>query len=66
MGVTEYVALKDTPDVTWTWNRLMGGAYDEIETDSKGRIESVALPGLWIPVSPLKNRDWWAVMTAIA
>jgi len=44
----------------------MGGAYDEIETDSKGRIESVALPGLWIPVSPLKNRDWWAVMTAIA
>jgi hypothetical protein len=27
---------------------------------------SAALPGLWIPSSALRRRDWWALMGAIA
>lgn len=48
------------------WNRLVEGKFQEVQTDEEGMIKSTALPGLWIPMDPLKNRDWWGVMATIS
>jgi hypothetical protein len=64
--VLEYVAVKDTDPVSWIWNRLVDGKFTEIETADDESIVSTALPGLWIPTSAFKQRDWWSVMGAIA
>ncbi|MCD6051712.1 MAG: hypothetical protein K0Q55_3121 [Verrucomicrobia bacterium] len=65
-GVLEYVAVRDTQPVQWTWHRLIDGKFSVIETTDDEFIMSTALPGLWIPSSALKHRDWWAIMAAIA
>lgn len=65
-GVIEYVAVQLTEPLTWKWNRLVDGAYTEIETGDDETIRSSALPGLWIPTMALKQRDWWSIMGAIA
>ncbi|MEO2012976.1 MAG: hypothetical protein ABGZ53_01260 [Fuerstiella sp.] len=64
--VIEYVALQDTQPVRFLWNRLIDGKFSLIETDDPGMIRSTALPGLWIPVDSLQNRNWWSVMSSIA
>jgi hypothetical protein len=64
--VIEYVAVRDTDPVEWIWNRLIDGKFSVIETADNELIVSTALPGLWIPSSALKHRDWWSVMGAIA
>lgn len=64
-GVIEYVAVWLKEAVEWTWNRLVDGKFTAIETANNSLIMSTALPGLWIPPSSLKHRDWWAVMAAI-
>ncbi len=65
-GVLEYVALRLAEPVEWIWNRLIDGKFSVIETADNELIMSTALPGLWIPSYALKNRDWWAIMGAIA
>jgi hypothetical protein len=64
--VIEYVAVRLTEPVEWIWNRLIDGKFSVIETGDDELIMSTALPGLWIPSYALKNRDWWAIMGAIA
>jgi hypothetical protein len=65
-GVLEYVAVRHTEPVSWIWNRRVDGKFTEITTPDDESIMSTALPGLWIPACALKQRDWWAVMGAIA
>ncbi|MFN0019873.1 MAG: hypothetical protein ACKVP0_16575 [Pirellulaceae bacterium] len=65
-GVLEYVAVKDTEPVEWIWNRLIGGKFSVLEAAEDELIMSTALPGLWIPPSAFRHRDWWAIMAAIA
>jgi hypothetical protein len=64
-GVIEYVAWP-TASTLPIWNRLVNERFQEIKEDEEGLIKSVALPGLWIPIKPLKNRDWWSVMATIS
>ncbi|MFO0734163.1 MAG: Uma2 family endonuclease [Nitrospiraceae bacterium] len=65
-GVLEYVAVKDAEPVSWIWNRRVDGKFAEIASADDEYIFSAALPGLWIPTSAFKQRDWWAIMGAIA
>ncbi len=65
-GVIEYVAVRHTEPVEWIWNRRIDGKFSVIETADDELIMSTALPGLWIPSSALKHRDWWAIMATIA
>jgi hypothetical protein len=62
--VKEYLILRDTEKLTFEWNRLINGKYESIYEDEGGMIKSTALPGLWIPVEALKQRNWWAIMAA--
>lgn len=62
--VKEYIIVRDTEHLTFEWNRLNGGKYETIYEDEEGLIKSSALPGLWIPVESLQNRNWWSVMAA--
>lgn len=64
--VIEYVAVWDGEPLSWTWNRLVDGKFAEIVTADDEMIMSTALPGLWIPASALKSRDWWTIMATIA
>ncbi len=65
-GVIEYVALQDADEPICQWNRLVDGKFQLIESDDPGMLRSTALPGLWIPMEALKNRNWWAIMASIA
>jgi hypothetical protein len=65
-GVMEYVAVRLTDPLEWTWNRLIDGKFSEVKTADNELIMSTALPGLWIPSYALKHRNWWVVMAAIA
>ncbi len=65
-GVIEYVALQDTESPSYLWNRLVDGRFTSIETDDPGMIRSTALPGLWIPIGALRNRNWWSILGSIA
>jgi Putative restriction endonuclease len=65
-GVIEYVAVRHVEPIEWIWNRRIDGKFSFIETAADELIMSTALPGLWIPARALKERDWWAVMAAIA
>ena len=65
-GVIEYVALKNTDPVEWTWNCLSNGKFSAIETADNELIMSRALPGLWIASLALKHRNWWSIMATIA
>ena len=62
----EYVAVRVAEPITWIWNRLVDGKYQTVETADDELIVSAALPGMWIPTSAFRHRDWWAVMGAIA
>jgi hypothetical protein len=64
--VIEYVAVRLTDPLEWTWNRLIDGKFSEVKTADNELIMSTALPGLWIPSYALKHQNWWAVMAAIA
>jgi hypothetical protein len=64
-GVLEYVAWQTTSDIP-VWNRLIEGSFHETTADDDGLIKSTALPGMWISVEALKNRDWWSVMATIS
>jgi hypothetical protein len=61
----EYVAVEDTPSPTLHWNRLEGKQFRTVQHDTAGMIRSKALPGLWIPLDALADRDWWAILAAI-
>jgi hypothetical protein len=63
--VIEYVAVRLSEPLEWTWHRLIDGKFAVIEAADNELIMSAALPGLWIPAGALKRRDWWAVMGAI-
>ncbi len=65
-GVIEYVAVRHKEPVEWIWNRRIDGKFTEVKTAKDELIMSAALPGLWIPAQALADRDWWAVMGAIA
>ena len=64
-GVIEYVAWFNLEDLP-VWNRLVDGTYQEIKEDQDGLIKSVSLPGLWIPMKALADRDMWSVMAKIS
>ena len=64
-GVLEYVAWFNSSELP-IWNRLINGKFKKIKEDENGLIKSEALPGMWIPTKPLKNRDWWVVMATIS
>ena len=64
-GVIEYVAWFSSQDLP-IWSRRIENRFVTVEQDSEGLIKSTALPGLWIPVGALKNRDWWVVMATIS
>jgi hypothetical protein len=64
-GVDEYVVALNTESVTLLWHRLEGGAYRLVEADDDGIIRSRALPNLWLPLTALRDRDWWAVLGCI-
>lgn len=64
-GVIEYAAWFNS-DKLPIWNRLENARYREIQDDAGGLIKSSALPGLWIPVKALAQRDWWSVMAKIS
>ena len=65
-GVGEYVALRNSQPLTWTWNRRVDNRFTEVETAEDELLMSSALPGLWMPTSALRNRDWWTILGAIA
>ena len=65
-GVIEYVAVRHTDPVEWTWSRFVGGQFKVIETADNEPIMSTALPGLWISPPALRHRDRWSVMGTIA
>lgn len=64
-GVLEYVAWFNSSNLP-VWNRLINSEFKKIKEDEKGLIKSLALPGMWIPIDSLKNRDWWTVMATIS
>jgi hypothetical protein len=64
-GVIEYVVWFNS-DKLPIWNRLLGGKYHEIQEDQDGLIKSTSLPGLWIPVKALAERDCWSAMAKIS
>lgn len=64
-GVIEYAAWFSSEKLP-IWNRLVEGEYQTIQEDEDGLIKSTALPGLWIPVKALADRDWWSVMAKIS
>jgi hypothetical protein len=64
-GVTEYVAVEDTPCPILHWNRAENGRFQTIESDAADMIRSKALPGLWIPTDALAKRDWWTILASI-
>jgi hypothetical protein len=64
-GVIEYVAVEDEHSPVLHWNRLENGRFRTVEPDPAGLIRSQALPGLWIPMQALANRDWWAILASI-
>jgi hypothetical protein len=63
--VIEYVAWKNSASLP-VWNRLVGGKFEEVVADDEGLIKSTALPGLWVHVQALRNRDWWMVLASIS
>lgn len=65
-GVVEYVALQDTEAPTCLWNRRLEDRFTLVEADDPGMIYSLALPGLWIPLDALRDRNWWSIMSSIA
>ncbi|NKB68474.1 MAG: hypothetical protein GKR89_15535 [Candidatus Latescibacteria bacterium] len=64
-GVVEYVAWFAS-DKLPIWNRRQDRRFKEVNTDQDGLIQSTALPGMWLPVEALGNRDWWSVIATIA
>ena len=64
-GVIEYVVWDHEKELP-TWHRLEGGKYREVQSDETGLIKSTALPGMWISLDALKQRDWWVVMATIS
>jgi len=65
-GVVEYVAVRDGNPIEWIWNRRINEHFTEVESDHDEMILSTALPGFWVPVEALRQRDWWAIMAATA
>ncbi len=65
-GVLECVAWIGQSKNSLVWNRLIDGAYQEVEADDEGLIKSSALPGLWMPLDAVTQRDWWRVMATIS
>lgn len=63
-GVVEYVAwftMEEKP----IWNRLTEGRYEVIEEDEPNLIMSSALPGLWLPVDAMVQRDMFQMLAGI-
>lgn len=64
-GVTEYVAVELADELRLHWNRHNGHSFEDAVPNRQGLIKSQALPGLWVPVQALANRDWWSILSAI-
>lgn len=64
-AVTEYVAIWDSDPLRWNWHRRQGDSFPTVDFDEPA-IYSTALPGLWVPVNALRQRDWWTIMATIA
>ena len=64
-GGIEYVAWFDEAPRP-VWNRRVDGRFVEVSDDGGGMIKSAALPGLWVPLVALEERDWWGVMARIS
>ena len=64
-GVTEYLAVETSNTPRLHWNRHNGHSFEDAVPDRQGLIKSKALPGLWIPVQALAERDWWSILSAI-
>ena len=63
-GVLEYAAWHNGAPLP-SWDRLVDGTFREITEDEPGLITSTALPGLWLPIKPLQDRDWWTILASI-
>ena len=63
-GVQEYVIVNELSTKV-EWNRLTGGKFKVIKPDREGLIKSTSLPGMWIPIEAVKQKDYWAIMAAI-
>jgi hypothetical protein len=64
-GVREYAVALDGEPVTLLWHRWEESGYRLIEPGDDGILRSTALPNFWLPVMPLGDRDWWAVLGCI-
>ena len=67
-GVLEYLSVRNADEIEVTWNQLVGGAggaYEAIDMAGDGMMESMALPGFWMPKPALRARDWWTILSAI-
>lgn len=63
-GVEEYLIVNE--ELTKIeWNRLIGSEFKKIKPDRDGIMKSTSLPGLWIPIDALKERDNWTIMACI-
>lgn len=69
-GVQEYLIV-DENLTKFEWNRLVKNKltrkrdYQEIQPDEKGIFKSECLPGLWIPLEALKQRNTFKIMACI-
>jgi hypothetical protein len=48
------------------WTRFVDGKYQIILEDEDGMIKCTSLPGLWIPIKAIAERDWWSVLAKIS
>ena len=63
-GVEEYLVINEQLTKI-EWNRLIGDRFKKIKPDKEGIIKSSSLPGLWIPITALRKRDFWTVKACI-
>lgn len=62
--VQEYIVWQ-VHDRRIDWFRLKEGAYLKLEPDTKGILKSEVLPGLWLGVKPLLERNLKAVLAIL-
>lgn len=69
----ELLAEAGTPEyLAWgggfqhpTWFRLEDGKYSVLQEDKEGFIRSSALPGFWLDMNAVREREWKTVFAGI-
>jgi Uma2 family endonuclease len=63
-GVQEYLVWQ-VSDRRVDWFSLQDGDYKQLESNSRGTIQSLVFPGLWLAVSALLESDLAVVLTEL-